>query len=261
MIDESLLKPLFGAIVARLENPDGEFVSAKQLYNAGVGAGLDMKDADPERRAPTLKAMYQSFEKLSPADQYRSISSLAKRLIDSGPTNLEATINILYERGCAWDGNKIVAAGVLDERERRFLPLTSAEDIGKSFDRLSRGDESGAISAACGAVDLATGAAYEKFKLGDPGKVSFSAKINTALEASKVFQDMKAEFRTIGMNEEDAQRVMESFQQIVNHTGQSLQILRKRMGDVHGSRPALRGTAYDCIKLASAICALFEGKV
>lgn len=261
MIDEALVKPLFGAILAKLENSAGEFVSAKQLYSAGLSAGLDMKDADPERRAPTLRAMNLSFGTLSPADRYRSLNSLAKTLIDSGRTNSEILTTLLYERECAWDGTKIVPMGALDEREFSFLPARSAEDIGKSFDRLSRGDESGAISAACGAVDLATGAAYQKLNLGDPGRPSFSTKVNTALGAANVFRDMKAEFLEIGMSEEDSQSVVESFQQIMNHAGQSLQILRKRMGDVHGSRPALKATAYDCIKLASAICALFEGRL
>ena len=53
-----VVKRLFGMVLTKLERPDGEFVSAKQLDGADLGAGLDRKDADPERRAPTLKAMH-----------------------------------------------------------------------------------------------------------------------------------------------------------------------------------------------------------
>ena len=61
MLDDRVVERLFGMVLAKLERPDEEFVSAKQLH----GAGLERKDADPERRAPTLQAMYQSFQKLS----------------------------------------------------------------------------------------------------------------------------------------------------------------------------------------------------
>jgi hypothetical protein len=58
MLDDRVVKRLVGMVLAKRERTDGEFVSAKQLYGAGLGAGLEMKNADPERRAPTLKAMY-----------------------------------------------------------------------------------------------------------------------------------------------------------------------------------------------------------
>ncbi len=70
-----------------------------------------------------------------------------------------------------------------------------------------------------------------------------------------------AEFRAIGMDDKDAQDASNYLQGAVSDASQALRILRKRMGDIHGSRPALKSTAYDCIKFASAICALFEGRV
>lgn len=262
MIDEAKTRSLFGAVVAKLANPgEGEFVSAKNFYGAGLSAGLDMRKADPERRAVTLRAINESFEKLPLPDKYRALTSVVKTLMGFGATNAASAADILYGFGFAWDGDNVVPAGVLDERDRSFLPPTSADDLGKAVDRLSRGDESGAISAACGAVDLATGAAYQKLGLGDPGRVAFSAKVNTALAAARVFEDMRAEFQAIGMDEKDAEETVDFLRRATNDASQALQILRRRMGDVHGSHPALKSTAYDCIKLASAICALFEGRL
>jgi hypothetical protein len=77
----------------------------------------------------------------------------------------------------------------------------------------------------------------------------------------KVFEEMTTEFRAIGLDEKDAEEAADFFRRAINDASQALQILRKRMGDVHGTRPALRSTAYDCIKLASAICALFQGRL
>ena len=258
MLDEAMMNALFGAFVARLHKPEGEFISAKDFYGAGLAAGLDMTAGDSERRGPTMGAMTKSFALLSPPEKDRALTSIVGSLVASGRDNARNGASILNKFGLAWVGNNIVTAGVLDERERLFLPSASAADLAKAVDRLSCGDESGAISAACGAVDLATGMAYEKMGLGDPGKVSFSAKVNTALQSMGVFEEMRAEFIEIGLDEKDADEAVRYLEKAVNDSSQALQILRKRMGDVHGTRPALSSTAYDCVKFASAICALFE---
>jgi hypothetical protein len=261
MLDEAIVKSIFGSIVAQLQDSEsagGEFISAKSFYNAGLAAGLDMTAGDSERRGPTLKAMIKSFASVSLLEKGRALTSMVKSLVASGKENTRIAASILNQFGVAWDGNNIVAAGVMDERERVFLPANSAADLAKAVDRLAGGDESGAISAACGAVDHATGLAYEKLGLGDPGKVSFSAKVNTALQQMKVFDLMKDEFIQIGIDVNEAEHAVGHLASAINQSTQALQILRKRMGDVHGTRPALRSTAYDCIKFASAICALFE---
>jgi len=259
MLDQPTVRAVFGAVVAKLHNPqDGEFISARNFYVAGLAAGLDMRAGDAERRGPTLGAITNSFGALSPEEQNRALNSLVGSLLGSGNANAASGAAILDGFGLAWDGNKIVPAGVLDERERAFLPATSANDLAKAVDRLSKGDESGAISAACGAVDLATGAVYEQMNLGDPGRVSFSAKINTALGAMKVFEGMREEFVAVGLDDDDAEQAATFLRAAINDSSQALQILRKRMDDVHGTRPALRSTAYDAIKFASAICALFK---
>ncbi|SRR6266481_645180 len=257
MLDEATMKALFGALVAKLHDPP-EFVSARNFYGAGLSAGLDMPAGDAERRGPTLAAMVKSFGMLPLAEKGRALTSITKSLMTSGKENARSGASVLNQFGVAWDGNNIVTAGVLDERERLFLPQTSAADLAKAIDRLTSGDESGAISAACGAVDQATSLAYEKIGLGDPGRVSFAAKVNTALQAMKVFEEMEAEFVQIGMDKAEAEQATRFLEKAINDSSQALQILRKRMGDVHGTRPALRSTAYDCIKFASAICALFE---
>jgi hypothetical protein len=191
VLDEAAMKALFGVIVAQLQNPAGEFVSVKNFYGAGLAAGLDLSTGDAERRGSTMGAMIKSFGLLSPADKVRALTSMVKSLMDSGKDNARNGTNILNQFGVVWDGNNIVTAGILDGRERVFLPANSADDLAKAVDRLTSGDESGAIGAACGAVALATGTAYEKWGLGDPGNASFSAKVNTALQKMKVFEEMR----------------------------------------------------------------------
>jgi hypothetical protein len=262
MLDEKTIKVLFGIILgAWASDGNGEFISAKDFYTAARMSGFDIPGADPERRAPTLKAIDKAFGMMTTDRQYHSLVEMTARLVERGPQRSAQVVLELGKFGLSWDGENIVPVGVLDQRERQFLPPNSAEELSKAVGRLAIGDESGAISSACGAVDLATGAVYEKHGIGDPGKASFSAKVNTAAQKLGTFTGMKAEFVDIGMGEEDAAEASGHLEAAINHAGQALQILRKRMGDVHGSRPALKSTAYDCIKFASAICALFEGKV
>jgi hypothetical protein len=122
------------------------------------------------------------------------------------------------------------------------------------------GDETGAITSACGAVDTLMQQLYVKHRLGDPAKVAFAAKVNTAAKHLHIFEDAKDELTSLGMKGSDADTVVTEMRNAMNHAVQMLQVLRKAMGDVHGSKPALRRTAYDAIKWSSAICGLFEGQ-
>ena len=258
----SSLKTLFGALLAQLADPNaGEFISAKEMYTVGLELGLDMDGGDVSRRAPTLKTMKTSFDTLPPQDQSRAIDALTNRLVQYGQRRLENTIRILKSHGYEWVEGTVLSSAAFDPAEATFLPPTSVSELRKAVGRLNAGDESGAISSACGAVDLVTGAAYEKHGLGDPGKSSFSTKVNTALQQLAIFDEMEKEFLNLGLDANDASAARKELEAAINHAGQAMQVLRRRMGDVHGSRPALRSTAYDCIRFASAICALFEGRI
>ena len=73
-------------------------------------------------------------------------------------------------------------------------------------------------------------------------------------------REMKAEFTNLGISISDAETIVVEMRKATNHAAQMLQALRRTMGDVHGSKPALRRTAYEAVKWASAIFGLFEGR-
>jgi len=72
---------------------------------------------------------------------------------------------------------------------------------------------------------------------------------------------MEKDFQNLGMKPADATSIVSDLRETANHAAQALQVLRRAMGDTHGSKPALRRTAYHTIKLAAAICGLLEGKI
>ena len=263
MLDEKEMNKLFGSVVGALASRehDDEFISARELYIAALATGLDMTNGDAERRTPTLNAIRKSYGNLTDRERYPVLVKLTAALMATGRIRAAKFSKVLNDFGYSWDGADIVPLGVLDATERQLLPIAPMTELAKAIDRLAHGDESGAISSACGAVDLSTGTVYTKYGLGDPGKVSFAAKVNTALKHLGVFDAMKKEFTSIGLDQKDSEKASEHFEKSINHAAEALQLLRKRMGDVHGTRPALKSTAYDCIKFASAICGLFEGHV
>jgi hypothetical protein len=65
----------------------------------------------------------------------------------------------------------------------------------------------GAVTAACGAIDLATQHIYTRDGLGDPAKVAFAAKVCTALNQRGVVEGLERGYTAAGMAEPDARRV------------------------------------------------------
>ena len=133
-------------------------------------------------------------------------------------------------------------------------------EISAAFDRLVRGDESGAITKACGAVDSLARAVYEKHNWNDMPD-SFQAKVNTIMKRLGVFDNMRAELSQLSMRPDDIDEIVEDVREATNHAAHALQVIRRAMGDVHGTKPALTRTVYDSIKWASAICGLLEDAV
>jgi len=257
------LKRLYGAVRSKLND-----LSVQNIRNTVAAAGIDVTRIPAESearggsgsRAEVMPSVDRLFGELSPAEQLNTLSILADELVGTSEELRDEVQAILGKHGFQFLDGHFVPVGLLDAREMPFLPPTSASELARAAARLTDGDWSGAITSACGAVDLVTQSIYERKGLGDPGKASFQAKVNTALQRLDVLEEMHQQFIEQGMEPEDARGVVEQLRQATNHAAQALQILRRAMGDTHGSRPALKSTAYDAVKWASAICALFEGR-
>jgi hypothetical protein len=259
---EDELARLYGAIRSELNN-----LSVQNIRNTVAAAGFDVSritarsEARGEvamgSRAEVMPQIDKLFGEMAAGDKERTLNILAERLINERLTAL------LRQHGFEFLNGSLMPVGMIDVRERQYLPPSAVAEIEKALSRLTGGDESGAITAACGAVDITTQSVYmlPALALGDPGQVSFSAKVNTGLQRLGIFQEMENELTQLGIRAVDAHSIVEEIQQATNHAAQALQMLRRTMGDVHGSRPALVKSAYDSIKWASAICGLFEGKI
>lgn len=103
------LRTLFRALAANLsEEQNGEFVSAKDMYTVAMSLGLEAEGADVGRRAPTLTAMINAFENLSPEEQQIAVNGLTERLIKFGPKRAKRAKSILQKHGYTWANESAV---------------------------------------------------------------------------------------------------------------------------------------------------------
>lgn len=239
---------LFGVLLAELRS-----LSLTNARVAVAAAGITGVNAPAQHWDPFLTGVERAFYKLEPEGRLAALRILAGRFSAS-----EQVRDLFARHGFEYLDGSFVPIGMLDQREARYLPPSSASELAKAMKRLTDGDETGAITAACGAVDSLMQQLYSVNSLGDPGKVSFAAKVNTAAKRLCIFENMQDEFVSLGVDPTHAQTLVTEMRKATNHAAQMLQTLRKTMGDVHGSKPALRRPAYESIKWASAICGLFE---
>ncbi|MDE0085389.1 MAG: hypothetical protein OXU23_06730 [Candidatus Poribacteria bacterium] len=255
---------LFGALRSELYN-----LSVQNIRNTVAAAGFDVSQITAKAearsgvgsRSEVMPAVDQLFGQMSESVQETALRILAERLTGQNSELDASTQDILGSHGYQFIDGNFVPVQELDAREAQFIPPSAATEIGRAMSRLIEGDYSGAITSACGAVDLVTQAIYEKHDLGDPGHASFQTKVNTAFKRLCVFENMEREFVDIGMKPDDASALIDEMKKASNHAAQALQVLRRTMGDPHGSKPALRQTAYDAVKWSSAICGLLERSV
>jgi hypothetical protein len=142
----------------------------------------------------------------------------------------------------------------IGEMDYEAVPEASRQDLIKASDRYRSGDLSGALAAACAAVDSGCARVFEEKKLGDPTKVSsFQQKVMTSLRANGAFQRLESELISIGWNSEDAHRLAQNLEGSLNQAAYVMQTLRSKMSDAHGSKAVLEPVVFDSLKWAATI--------
>ncbi len=99
--------------------------------------------------------------------------------------------NYLSRLGWIYYENNIIPVNIFDPSELPELPKEAHTDLIKAAIRLRDGDLSGAISAACGAVDSVTAKIYNEYGLGNPKDASFQEGVNRSFEAKKIIVNLR----------------------------------------------------------------------
>jgi hypothetical protein len=156
--------------------------------------------------------------------------------------------------------NKVLPISILDRNDIDELDDTVREDLVKASQRYRDGDLSGALSAACGAVDSLTVKIYEDYELGDAAKASFQERCKVSLNKVGVFDAVKRELSEIDWKESGVVPFGKNFEGALNQAAFIMQTLRANMADVHGTKPVFKPLVFDSIKWAQIIVRLLSGQ-
>lgn len=136
-----------------------------------------------------------------------------------------------------------------------LIPLTelSHQDLLKAASRLRDGDLSGALTAACGALDTATRDIYQRYGLGNEQHSSFQERIKRCMTALEIEEKFAAELKEIGWSPADIGPLTKNLTGSLNQAAYVMQNLRSGMGDVHGTKTVVSAVVYDAIKWSSLL--------
>ncbi|MFH1941724.1 MAG: hypothetical protein ABIL68_06430 [bacterium] len=207
-----------------------------------------------------MLALDRSFYSLSLSEQRRFLQIMVEELLRQKP-KLEGTLESYFSRlGWSLHNKCLVPIEILDISELSELPADSASDLLKATSRLRDGDLSGAVAAACGAIDTVTNRIYSQKNMGDPTSASYQEKIKKSLAALGSLSTIKQDLVALGWAPDVTETFCKNLEGSVNQAAYLMQTLRSKMGDVHGTKPALKALVFDTIKWATLILRLFEAR-
>jgi hypothetical protein len=237
-------------------------LSITKMNRLAGRAGLDVSQIPfaSESRAKIQPAISAIFAGMSDERRLAVLTLIADGLMDEHRNNEAETAdlaNLLRRHGFQYINGSFIRVAAFDERERPFLPNMAFDEITDAFSRLAAGDDSGAVTKACGAVDSTMQSAYAKLGLGQP-PASFQTKVNTVFDRLDVYAKLRDSLVALNVPPVDAQKVADEAHETIKHAAELLQVVRRVQGDVHGTKLADSSLAYDAIKLCSVVCGLLR---
>lgn len=213
-------------------------------------SGLQQTQGQGATKGNLVTAIDGELRKMSSEECQSFVTIVVEELLKKDPSNLVQLDELLARHGWGVVDNRLVALELFDPVELAQLPEATRTDLVKASQRFRDGDLSGAISAACGAVDTATSQIYSMHSLGDPTKASFQERCARSLEVLRTLPEMEDQLRELGWNDAKLKQFLQNFKGALNQGANVLQTLRSDMGDVHGSKPILKPLVYDALKWA-----------
>jgi hypothetical protein len=198
------------------------------------------------------------FRAMKPPEQSRFLRIITEELLRRRP-DLEPELRDCLERlGWTLYEGTIVQVDVLDISELPELPEEAHTDLLKAATRFRDGDLSGALAAACGAVDAVTTKIYAQKSLGDPGNASFQEKVKKSLGVQGTFTLLEEELAAAGWDPQNISMFKNNLVGALNQGAFVMQKLRSEMSDVHGTKPILKPLVFDSIKWAALIIRMLD---
>lgn len=211
-------------------------------------AHLEQKSGGGASKGQLMTGIDQVFRELNDEARESFLTIVTEEVLRRRP-DIEPQLNQYLSRlGWTLVDGAIIPVELFDPRELAELPTEPRHDLVKAAQRFRDGDLSGAISAACGAVDKVTAQIYVTSNLGDPGAASFQERCRNALAARGVTPALEHQLSQLGWDAADITPFKKNFEGALNQGAYVMQSLRSKMGDVHGTKPILKPLVFDCMK-------------
>lgn len=216
---------------------------------------LDQRPGNGVTKGQLMTALDRLVGNMDEASKGRFVVLSIEESLRRRDTLEERLAELLSRLGWAYSGGTLAPLGVFDPLDLDETPGDSHCDLRKAAARFRDGDLTGAISAACGAVDSATAAIYAEESLGDPYDASFQERCKKSRAARGVMPQLEQQLRAVGWEDKDIVPFKKNLEGSLNQGAFVMQTLRSKMGDVHGSKPILRSLVFDCLKWAELFLA------
>lgn len=234
------------------------FGDIKQLVGYG---DLDMSrlahlEQKPQNGASKSQLLSEIDKQVGTMDDKRRgvfVAICCEEMMRRKPEVVGELDRVLSRVGWKFSGTVLIPIEVFDIAELADIPEAAHADIQKAASRLRDGDLSGALSAACGALDSVTSDIYSRHGLGDAGSASFQERIRKSTDALRVRDRLIRELEGIGWTEPDFKPLSANLEGSLNQAAYVMQKLRSDMGDVHGTKPVIAALVYDSIKWSSLL--------
>jgi hypothetical protein len=195
----------------------------------------------------------QRYAALDDAGKRRFVVNAARHLCDRQPQFQERVNDTLRRIGWEIIDGELVALDLIDAQDLAHVPQESRLDLLKAASRVGN-DPSGAITAACGAIDILTEAIYRANQnLGNPADASFQERVNRSLQAIGGLDRYRADLVALGWEEEKANLAVQNMRQAVSQAAYAMGLVRSNMGDTHGTRETIHRMVFSSVKWAVII--------
>lgn len=243
----------WGAIRATLKT--FEFSEIKTILGL---AGFDLNEISHLEQAPKegaskgtlLSRIDMVFGQMDEGEQKRFMMILTEEILLRKPEMESQLESHLSRLGWSIIQGVLLPIQLFDRDDVENISEAPLLEMVKAAQRFRDGDLSGAISAACGAVDIVTARVYAEKDIGDPGEASFQERCKKSLNSMNVDGNLQRDLREIGWNQKDIDMFNDNFTGALNRGSFVMQSLRSKMGDVHGTKPVLKALVFDSIKWA-----------
>lgn len=188
------------------------------------------------------------------------LNIVVEEMLERNPNIEEQLERYLSRLGWQVIDGAVISIEILDKSDLAELDVVSREDLIKAAKRFRDGDLSGALSAACGAVDCVTNKIYQSNGLGEAAKTSFQERCKVSLNKVGVFSAIGKELTDIEWKDSGVVPFNKNFEGALNQASYVMQSLRANMSDVHGTKPVLKPLVFDSIKWAQIIVRLLSSQ-